>query len=69
MGDIEDSTQEPTVPFNMQPAAHNTGFSDFQLREVSSSTIILQWPTLILPAVFCHERTPSTSATLTAFNR
>jgi len=37
MGDIEDSTQEPTVPFKMQPAAHNTGFSDFQLREVSSS--------------------------------
>jgi hypothetical protein len=28
--DFEDSAQEPTVPFNIQPAAHLAGFSDLQ---------------------------------------
>jgi len=37
LGDFEDSAQEPSVPFNIEPATHPTGFSDFQFSEVSSS--------------------------------
>ena len=68
LGDFEDSEQEPTVPFNIQQAAHPTGFSGFQLSEVSSSSrsTVAHSDS---PTVFSHEPTPSTSDILTAFNR
>jgi hypothetical protein len=37
LGDFEDSTQEPNVPSDIQPATQPTGFRGFQLNEASSS--------------------------------
>jgi hypothetical protein len=30
LGDFEETAQEPNVPFNIEPATHPTGLSDFQ---------------------------------------
>jgi len=38
LGDFEETAQEPTVRFNIQPATQSTGFSDFQLNKASSGT-------------------------------
>jgi len=37
LGDFEESTQEQTVHFNIQPVTQPTRFSEFQLIKTSSS--------------------------------
>jgi hypothetical protein len=62
--DFEESPQEPTVLFNIPIAIIPTGFYDFQLNEVISSTR----STLITSdtvAVFSHKPKPSLVVTLT----
>jgi hypothetical protein len=44
---IEESAQELTVRFNIQPATQSSGFSDIQSNEANSSS--LQWHFLIFP--------------------
>ena len=61
LGDFEESAQEQTVHFNIQP----TGFSEFQLIKTSSSNKSTLASSDFL-TVLSHESTPSTSATQTA---
>ena len=58
--DFEESTQEPTVRLNIQPATEPTRFSDFQLNEAITSNKSIE-ATSDFPTVFTHEPTPSTS--------
>jgi hypothetical protein len=65
LGDFEESTQEQTVHFNIQPATQPTGFSEFQLITTKSSNK----STLASPdftTVLSHKPAPATSATQTA---
>jgi hypothetical protein len=38
LGDFEESAQEPTLRFNLQPATQSTGFSNVQLNEANYSS-------------------------------
>jgi hypothetical protein len=56
LGDFEENAQEPTAPFNLQPATQLTEFSDFQLNEAKSCN----QPTVApsdFSTVFSHEPT------------
>jgi hypothetical protein len=65
LGDFEESAQEQTVHFIVQPATHPTGFSEFQLIKTNSSNKSTLAPSDFL-TVLSHELTPSTLATWTA---
>ena len=59
---FEESTQEPTLRFNIQPATHSSRFSDVQSNEANSSN----QPTVALsdfPTVSSRLPTPPASAT------
>jgi len=61
LGDFEESAQEQTVHFNIQP----TGFSEFQLIKTSSSNKYTLAASDFL-TLLSHKSTPSTLATQTA---
>jgi hypothetical protein len=58
LGDFEESAQEQTVHFNIQP----TGFSEFQLIKTKSSNKSTLASSYFL-TVLSHKSTPSTLAT------
>jgi hypothetical protein len=58
---FDESSQEPNVRLNIEPATQPTRFSDFQLNEASSSNQSIE-ATFDFPAVFNHEPTLSTSS-------
>jgi hypothetical protein len=53
LGEFENSTQEPNVPSDNQPATQPTGFRGFQLNEASSSNQSTLAPS-DLPTVSSH---------------
>ena len=61
---FEESAQEPTVRFNIQPDTQLTGSNDLRVSEANYSNQSIAPPS-DFPTVFSHEPTPTTSATQT----